>query len=118
VAGGRAGRGRPLAPRRLRQARRAPPAARGRDARRDPALGARGRESSVTARRGITAGPVLGMLALGVALAWPAGAGETDWWITDSPSDYARSESRGVVVTPDGALELGPRASSSPAESL
>ena len=68
--------------------------------------------------RGITIAPVLGMLALGVALAWPARAGETDWWIADSPSDYARSESNGVVVTPDGALELGPRASSSPAESL
>jgi hypothetical protein len=56
-------------------------------------------------------------LALG-GLAAPGGAAETQWWILDSPGDYAKAESRGVLLRPDGALELGPRAESTPAESL
>ena len=61
---------------------------------------------------------------LGAVLAWtaacavPAHATETQLWITDSPGDYARAEARGVLVGADGVLTLGPRATSSPAESL
>ncbi|HUK62337.1 MAG TPA: hypothetical protein VLV15_03355, partial [Dongiaceae bacterium] len=53
------------------------------------------------------------VLASGVAL-----ASETQLWTSDQPSDYVRAESRGVVIRPDGALALGPRAESSRAESL
>lgn len=48
----------------------------------------------------------------------PARAAETQWWITDSPTDYAKSEARGVVIRPDGALELGPAVRFTAAESL
>ncbi|MBI5711017.1 MAG: hypothetical protein HZC42_12065 [Candidatus Eisenbacteria bacterium] len=61
-----------------------------------------------------------GMLTAALlALAAPAArAVETQWWIADTPADYAKSESRGVVVGADGTLELGPRAAVAPAESL
>ncbi len=55
------------------------------------------------------------------ALAFPAvraAATETQLWVSDSPADYAKAEARGVVIGPEGVLRLGPRASSSPAESL
>ena len=42
----------------------------------------------------------------------PSHAADTQWWISDAPGDYARAESRGVVVGSDGTLHLGPRASS------
>lgn len=42
---------------------------------------------------------------------------ETEWWIANSPADHAGSESRGVVVNPDGSLVLGPQAESSPTDS-
>jgi hypothetical protein len=45
-------------------------------------------------------------------------ATETQLWVSDSPADYAKSLAEGVVVDPDGVLRLGPRAVSSPAESL
>ncbi len=48
----------------------------------------------------------------------PAGASETQWWISDSPDDYTKSETHGLVVQPDGSLELGPTAHFSAAESL
>ncbi|HEY2954343.1 MAG TPA: hypothetical protein VGK89_03710 [Candidatus Eisenbacteria bacterium] len=48
-------------------------------------------------------------VALAAALAGTARAAETQWWITDSPADHAKSETRGIVVRPDGVLELGPR---------
>lgn len=53
-----------------------------------------------------------------LALAGAAAATETQWWTSDSPADYAKAESRGVVVTPDGVLEPGPAATVAPAESL
>lgn len=56
-------------------------------------------------------------LALALAVS-SAHAGETQWWVTDTPSDYAKSEARGIVVRTDGALELGPRTESFPVESL
>jgi hypothetical protein len=53
------------------------------------------------------------MAALAVALmaGGVAQAADTQWWTLDSASDYARAESRGVVVGSDGTLSLGPRAS-------
>jgi len=58
-------------------------------------------------------------LALTLALlAPPARAAETQWWVSDVPADYARAESRGVVVGSDGALGLGPRTTVTRAESL
>lgn len=47
-----------------------------------------------------------------------ARAADTQWWITDSPADYAKAELRGTVVDPDGAIRLGPRAEVSSAETL
>src|SRR5262245_48335010 len=47
-----------------------------------------------------------------------AHATETQLWVSDQPGDYARAEAHGVVVGADGVLALGPRAQSSPAESL
>lgn len=63
--------------------------------------------------------PSLGAVAVAaLALAPGVRAGETQWWIADSPGDYAHAESRGIVVRPDGTLELGPRTRSFTAESL
>lgn len=42
------------------------------------------------------------------ALAATAFAAETEWWVSDSASDYAKAEGRGVVVDPEGVLSLGP----------
>ena len=53
-----------------------------------------------------------------VAAPPPARAAETQWWSTDRPDDYAKSEAHGIVIRPDGALELGPAARFSAAESL
>jgi hypothetical protein len=58
------------------------------------------------------------MLSVGLLHAAIASAVDTQMWISDSPADYAKADTRGVVVGPDGVLELGPRAASSPAESL
>ncbi len=62
-------------------------------------------------------GGAASLLALGLAVG-SAGAAETEWWIADSPADHVKSELHGVVVRPDGVIELGPAAASSPAESL
>ena len=48
----------------------------------------------------------------------PARAAETQWWTQNTAADHARSESRGVVVDPDGVLRLGLRAVSYPADTL
>jgi len=61
---------------------------------------------------------VLPTLVLAAVLAAAAQASDTQWWILDSPSDYAKSESHGLVVRPDGSLEPGPRAVSIPLDSL
>jgi len=58
------------------------------------------------------------VLLLLLAVASPAAAVETQLWITDAASDYAKAEARGVVIGPDGVIALGPETSSSPAESL
>jgi len=57
-------------------------------------------------------------LVLAALLATGTQASDTQWWILDSPSDYAKSESRGIVVRADGSLEPGPRAVSTPLDSL
>ena len=61
---------------------------------------------------------VLSPVVLATLLATGTQASDTQWWILDSPSDYARSESRGIVVRSDGSLEPGPRAVSTPLDSL
>jgi hypothetical protein len=58
------------------------------------------------------------LIAFLLTVAHPAAAVETQLWITDSPSDYARSEARGVVVGPDGVLATGPETRSSGVDSL
>lgn len=45
-------------------------------------------------------------------------AAETQWWMSDSPADYARAEARGVTIRPDGSLTLGPALASRTADSL
>ena len=45
-------------------------------------------------------------------------ATETQLWVTDSAADYAKAEAHGVVVAADGALVLGPAATSTPVEGL
>ncbi len=45
------------------------------------------------------------MLSLAVA---SARATETQWWTVNTAGDHAKSESRGVVIRPDGTLETGP----------
>jgi hypothetical protein len=66
------------------------------------------------------AAPVLSAasLLLALSLAVSALAADTQWWILDSPGDYARSEARGVVVRPDGSLELGPEYASATLDSV
>ena len=69
--------------------------------------------------RGARRAPIaLSVLALAALLSTGAQASDTKWWILDSPSDHLKSESRGVVVRPDGSLEPGPRAVSSTLDSL
>jgi hypothetical protein len=59
------------------------------------------------------------VFAVVVAAGWspPAGASDTQWWISDHAEDFALSESRGVVVGGDGVLKLGPRIETWAAES-
>ncbi len=58
----------------------------------------------------------IGLLA--VLSAGAAGATETQWWTVNSAADHAKSETRGVVVRPDGTLEPGPETRSVPLDSL
>jgi hypothetical protein len=72
-----------------------------------------------SSRRRLSGAPtVFAALFLAVLLAAGAEASDTQWWVLDSPSDYARSESHGIVVRADGSLEAGPRAVSTPLDSL
>jgi Big-like domain-containing protein len=76
--------------------------------------------SARAAARGSFGAAVVLAIVLGAA-PWGsrgAAAGETQWWISDSPEDYAKSEAHGLVVQSDGSLELGPTAQFSAAESL
>jgi hypothetical protein len=58
------------------------------------------------------------LAAVALVIALPAIGAETQWWVNDSASDYAKAESHGVAVRPDGSLEPGPEAESFAAESL
>jgi hypothetical protein len=58
------------------------------------------------------------VVAILVLAALPARAGETQWWVSDGVQDYARSESRGVMVGSLGTLELGPRTVMARADSV
>ena len=70
-------------------------------------------------RRGRPGAPAfLSLVILAALLAPGARASDTQWWILDSPADYAKSESHGIVVRPDGSLEFGPSAVSTPLDSL
>lgn len=63
-------------------------------------------------------GTVFAVVLAAAAAAGGAGATETQWWSSDSPADYAKAETRGVVVNADGVLEPGPAAASYAADSL
>lgn len=60
----------------------------------------------------------LAVTLISLALAGAAAATETQWWTSDSPADYAKAESRGVVVGADGVLAPGPAAVVATADSL
>ena len=45
-------------------------------------------------------------------------AAETQWWIVNSASDHAKSESHGLIVRPEGVIELGPRSEQTRDDSL
>src|SRR5262245_43991270 len=60
----------------------------------------------------------LASLLVTVAFATGTQAADTQWWISDGVPDYAKAESRGVVVNPDGSLTLGPKVQLSTADSL
>ena len=62
--------------------------------------------------------PRVALVAAAIVAAAPTGASDTQWWVSDTPGDHARGEARGIVVRPDGTIELGPRAASSTADSL
>lgn len=62
--------------------------------------------------------PLLIAVAAFLALAPGARASETQWWIADTPADYAKADARGVVVRPDGSLEAGPETRRWAADSL
>ncbi len=53
-----------------------------------------------------------------LAAASAAGATETQWWTSNTQSDYAKAQSRGVVVGADGVLRPGPAAVSFTDDSL
>jgi hypothetical protein len=62
-------------------------------------------------------------IAVGAMLALALGtrgarATETQWWLNGATSDYARAESRGAIVRPDGVIVPGPAASSWTDDSL
>lgn len=57
-------------------------------------------------------------VCVGLMVAVVASAAETQWWIHDAPGDYARAESQGVSVRPDGSLTLGPAHSVVAADSM
>ena len=58
------------------------------------------------------------LLAGGLTGVQVVAAAETQWWMSDSPTDYSRAEARGVTVRADGSLSLGPSLSSRTVDSL
>jgi len=58
------------------------------------------------------------VVALVLAGSGSARASETQWWITDTAADHAKSETRGLVVRPEGVIELGPRSEQTRDDSL
>src|SRR5215471_3970564 len=54
------------------------------------------------------------------AMLWAtsAAAVDTQLWVSDAPDDYTKAEARGVVVSPEGVLGLGPRTASSTDDSM
>jgi hypothetical protein len=88
----------------------------------DPVDGGRLIARSPLARRRrnrfASAAGCLASIALLVLGASTGSAAETQWWTTDSPGDYAKADAHGVLIRPDGSLELGPAAKFTAAESL
>ena len=74
--------------------------------------------SSLAAAAAGARAPLAAALWLLLAEAGRARAAETQWWITDSASNHAKSETRGLVVSPEGVIELGPRSEQSRDDSL
>jgi len=63
--------------------------------------------------------PLILAIAIASGLVGKARATETQWWVVDQAAQHAESVLHGATVEPDGAFELGPRASSAQsAESL
>lgn len=62
--------------------------------------------------------PFAHIILFAVMLAGSVRAAETQWWTTDTQKDHEKSESRGVLVSAEGALSLGPVAESWDADSL
>ena len=61
---------------------------------------------------------MLTIVLAGTFAAGIAAATETQWWTSESPGDYAKAETRGVVVGPDGVLAPGLAAVPFAADSL
>jgi len=70
------------------------------------------------ARRAGAAATLAAAVGLTLAGADLSRAAETQWWITDSAANHAKSEARGLVVRPEGVIELGPRSELSKDDSL
>ncbi len=75
----------------------------------------RRRETTLVSRGLIAAGAALLVTLAGVSFAT---ASDTQWWIMNQASDLARAETHGVIVGADGAMRLGQRLDSWPADSL
>jgi hypothetical protein len=71
---------------------------------------------AVLRRRLVRAGAMAGVCAS--VLACRAHAADTQWWTSNSQADHAKSESRGVLVDPDGVLRPGPAARAFDTDSL
>ena len=77
------------------------------------------RRVTTTTTRNAARGARLGLTIAALALLTTgASATDTQWWIGDAPSDYAKAEARGLVVRPDGTIGLGPEARSTRDDSL
>lgn len=62
--------------------------------------------------------PLAAVVVVLALVAPTARAADTQWWILDTAADHVKSESRGVVVRPDGSLEPGPSVDSQVLDSV
>src|SRR5262245_21269339 len=68
--------------------------------------------------RWVRVGRRVAVLGAWLLLAAAARAADTQWWTSNSQSDLARAEARGVLVDADGVLRAGPAAKSFATDSL